>query len=179
VDELDIDVVRTHIELPDEELVAAAKDHNAALAKPQGTLGRLEDVAAWFASVQGASPAHDVEHARVVVFAGDHGIAAAQVSAYPGSMTATVVRTILAGGGGWASSPTDGGGYCSARSICACAMLEANRTANPIAAMSMARPLGLCIRASLGSVYRTLGQAQRRTNPGSVLGMLAQENISI
>src|SRR5438034_6692790 len=63
----------------------------------------------------------------------------------------TLCGAIRAGGGGWASSPTDAGGYCNAPSICACAMLEAISTADPTIKTSAPKPIGLCIIASLRS----------------------------
>jgi nicotinate-nucleotide--dimethylbenzimidazole phosphoribosyltransferase len=52
----------------------------------------------WLAGVQGACPTRPIERPRVVVFAGDHGVAELRVSAYPPEVTAQLVRTVLAGG---------------------------------------------------------------------------------
>ncbi len=52
----------------------------------------------WVAGAQGQCPPHDFRRVRVVVFAGDHGIAAAGVSAYPPAVTAQMVSNFLAGG---------------------------------------------------------------------------------
>jgi len=82
----------------DEAARAAARERQAALTKPEGSLGRLEDLSAWLAGVQGACPTRPLERVRVVVFAGDHGIARAGVSAYPAEVTAQMVRNVLAGG---------------------------------------------------------------------------------
>lgn len=68
------------------------------LTKPLGALGRLEDLAAWVAACQGACPPRQFERARVVVFAGDHGVTAAGVSAYPAEVTAAMVANFDAGG---------------------------------------------------------------------------------
>lgn len=94
---LDLDQMRARIELPDPELVAAAAARHGTLAKPVGSLGRLEDIAGFFASVQGTCPPHELERARVVVFAADHGVAAAGVSAYPTAVTAQMLAAIAAG----------------------------------------------------------------------------------
>lgn len=83
---------------PDAAAADAARRHQAALAKPPGSLGRLEDLGVWAAAVQGRCPPAPFERARVLVFAGDHGIAAAGVSAYPAEVTGQTVRNILAGG---------------------------------------------------------------------------------
>ncbi len=87
------------VDLPDESMRAAAFERQGRLTKPTGALGRLEVLSAWAASVQGQCPPHPFRHVRVVVFAGDHGIArTAGTSAYPPEVTAQMVRNFLAGG---------------------------------------------------------------------------------
>ena len=76
----------------------AARARQDALTKPRGALGRLEDLSIWIASCQGICPPRQFERARVVVFAGDHGVAASGVSAYPPEVTAQMVANIDAGG---------------------------------------------------------------------------------
>src|SRR3989304_1296995 len=67
------------------------------LTKPQGSLGRLEDVAAWLAGVQGKE-LPSVKLRTLFVAAADHGVAAREVSAYPSEVTAQMVENFLAGG---------------------------------------------------------------------------------
>ncbi len=86
------------IPAPDPEAAAAARDRQSTLTKPLGALGRLEDLSIWVAACQGTCPPKQFERARVVVFAGDHGVAAAGVSAYPAEVTATMVANFAAGG---------------------------------------------------------------------------------
>lgn len=86
------------IDSPDAEAAAAARARQARLTKPPGSLGRLEDLAVWVASCQGACPPRPIERARVVVFAGDHGVAKAGVSAYPPEVTSQMVANFAAGG---------------------------------------------------------------------------------
>ncbi len=95
----DLDALAARIDSPDEAAVEAARARQVLLVKPPGSLGRLEELSAWVAGAQGACPPHDFARARVVLFAGDHGIAAAGVSAYPPEVTAQMVATFLAGGG--------------------------------------------------------------------------------
>ncbi|MDQ6875935.1 MAG: nicotinate-nucleotide--dimethylbenzimidazole phosphoribosyltransferase, partial [Actinomycetota bacterium] len=83
---------------PDVAAADAARRHQASLAKPPGSLGRVEDLAVWAAAVQGRCPPEPFGRARVVVFAGDHGIAAAGVSTRPAEVTGQMVHNILAGG---------------------------------------------------------------------------------
>jgi nicotinate-nucleotide--dimethylbenzimidazole phosphoribosyltransferase len=83
---------------PDAGAAAAALQRQKSLTKPPGSLGRLEDLSVWVAACQGVCPPKQFERARVVVFAGDHGVAAAGVSAYPPEVTAQMVANIDAGG---------------------------------------------------------------------------------
>lgn len=83
---------------PDVRAEAAARARQDTLTKPHGALGRLEDLSVWVAACQGQCPPRQFERARVVVFAGDHGVAASGVSAYPPQVTAQMVANIDAGG---------------------------------------------------------------------------------
>lgn len=70
--------------------------HLDALAKPPGSLGRLEALATRLALVQQSlRPA--VAPRRLVLFAADHGVVASGVSAWPSAVTGAMVATILAG----------------------------------------------------------------------------------
>ncbi|NQE61096.1 nicotinate-nucleotide--dimethylbenzimidazole phosphoribosyltransferase [Caulobacter sp. RHG1] len=65
-------------------------------AKPLGALGRIETLAVQLGLIAGgAPPAYD--KALLLVFAGDHGLTAEGVSAYPASVTQAMVATFLAG----------------------------------------------------------------------------------
>ena len=81
----------------DETAAAAAAAREARLTKPAGALGRLEDLSAWAAAWQGAHPPR-AETIVVSVFAGNHGVAARGVSAFPASVTAQMVANFEAGG---------------------------------------------------------------------------------
>jgi nicotinate-nucleotide--dimethylbenzimidazole phosphoribosyltransferase len=83
---------------PDAGAAAAARARQDTLTKPRGALGRLEDLSVWAASCQGHCPPRQFERARVVVFAGDHGVARSGVSAYPPEVTAQMVANIDGGG---------------------------------------------------------------------------------
>ncbi|MEE8123733.1 MAG: nicotinate-nucleotide--dimethylbenzimidazole phosphoribosyltransferase [Alphaproteobacteria bacterium] len=86
-------------ELPgaDEGAAGKARAREAELTKPQGALGRLEALSQWLAAWQGRHPPR-VERPRACVFAGNHGIAAQGVSAYPAEVTAEMVKNFSAGG---------------------------------------------------------------------------------
>lgn len=82
---------------PDAEVAAAARRMSDGQAKPLGALGDLEALGAWLAACQGVCPPRQLDDVRVVVFAGDHGVSASGVSAYPAAITPAMVRGIAAG----------------------------------------------------------------------------------
>lgn len=88
------------ITLPDERVREQAQEHIDGLVKPLAALGRLEDLAAWLCAAHGQIPPRELADVRVVVFAGDHGVAASSVSAYPREVTAAMVRAFCAGRSG-------------------------------------------------------------------------------
>jgi nicotinate-nucleotide--dimethylbenzimidazole phosphoribosyltransferase len=94
----DLGDVAKLVPLPSQQARADAKQRQALLAKPAGALGRLEDLSIWLAGVQDACPPRAFARPRVLIFAGDHGVASAGVSAYPAEVTAAMVRTFVAGG---------------------------------------------------------------------------------
>ncbi|MDL9937354.1 nicotinate-nucleotide--dimethylbenzimidazole phosphoribosyltransferase [Gordonia sp. ABSL1-1] len=86
------------VELPDETTARAARARHLTLTKPPGSLGRLEDIGVWIASCQRQCPPAPIRQPAVVVFAGDHGVAHAGVSAFPPEVTAQMVANIAGGG---------------------------------------------------------------------------------
>ena len=75
----------------------AAADHNVQLTKPPGALGRLEDLALWYRGWRGGERA-EIGAPQVIVFAGNHGVAARGVSAFPAEVTAQMVLNFQHGG---------------------------------------------------------------------------------
>ncbi|MFC0206319.1 nicotinate-nucleotide--dimethylbenzimidazole phosphoribosyltransferase [Novosphingobium soli] len=75
----------------------AALERQARLTKPSGALGRLEEIAAFMAGWQ-ASERPRADAVQAVVFAGNHGVTAQGVSAYPPEVTAQMVANFEAGG---------------------------------------------------------------------------------
>ncbi len=82
---------------PDAGAIGAARARDAVLTKPAGALGRLEEVAIWMAGWQGRDRPK-VERPLVVVFAGNHGVTARGVSAFPAEVTVQMVANFRAGG---------------------------------------------------------------------------------
>lgn len=83
---------------PDETARLQALARQGTLTKPPGSLGRLEELSVWVAACQGVCPPQQFERARVVVFAGDHGVTASGVSAFPAEVTGQMVANFAAGG---------------------------------------------------------------------------------
>ena len=81
----------------DRAAMAAARTHQGQLTKPPGALGRLEDIAIRLAGLRG-TPRPVVSDVHINVFAGDHGVAAQGVSAFPQSVTAEMVKNFASGG---------------------------------------------------------------------------------
>jgi nicotinate-nucleotide--dimethylbenzimidazole phosphoribosyltransferase len=81
---------------PDDAAGAAIQRHLDSLAKPPGSLGRLEEIARRLALLRGGPPR--VDRPVIFTFAADHGVAAEGVSAYPQSVTAQMVENFLRGG---------------------------------------------------------------------------------
>ncbi|MGI8549229.1 MAG: nicotinate-nucleotide--dimethylbenzimidazole phosphoribosyltransferase [Dehalococcoidia bacterium] len=75
----------------------AARDRQARLTKPPGSLGRLEELSIWLAGVTGKT-LPTVEQKLIVTAAADHGVALSGVSAYPRDVTAQMVLNFLRGG---------------------------------------------------------------------------------
>lgn len=74
-----------------------AEARQRILTKPPGALGRLEALAIRLAALQGTARPR-VEHVHITVFAGDHGVAAEGVSAFPQAVTGEMVRNFARGG---------------------------------------------------------------------------------
>lgn len=82
----------------DAAAVAEARDRQARMTKPAGSLGVLEDVSVQLAGVAGVCPPPMPEPAAVAVFAGDHGVHARGVTPWPQEVTLQMVGNFLAGG---------------------------------------------------------------------------------
>ncbi len=75
----------------------AAVERQDQLTKPQGSLGRMEEVAVELAARQ-ATARPSLERIAIIIFAADHGIAAEGVSAFPSEVTAQMLANYVSGG---------------------------------------------------------------------------------
>jgi len=81
----------------DAQALAGAQQRDRQLTKPPGALGRLEDLAIWYASWRG-SDRPSLDAPQIVIFAGNHGVCAQGVSAFPPEVTAQMVANFEHGG---------------------------------------------------------------------------------
>ena len=81
----------------DQRVMAQARERQDSLTKPQGSLGRLEEISIWLAGVT-ADPMPEVRDKVIVTAAAVHGVAIQGVSAYPQEVTAQMVGNFLGGG---------------------------------------------------------------------------------
>ncbi len=81
----------------DRQALDAAHDRNGQLTKPPGALGRLEDLAIWYAGWRG-TPKPQITAPQVVIFAGNHGVTAQGISAFPAEVTEQMVLNFQSGG---------------------------------------------------------------------------------
>jgi nicotinate-nucleotide--dimethylbenzimidazole phosphoribosyltransferase len=93
------DIAKFFENLPAADLQAqdAASAREGNLTKPPGALGRLEELSAWCAAWQGRHPAA-LDNVQILVFAGNHGVTAQGVSAFPPEVTVQMVANFTSGG---------------------------------------------------------------------------------
>ena len=82
---------------PDAGAIAAATARNGQLTKPPGSLGQLERLAIWMAGWQGTEKPR-ADQPQIVIFAGNHGVTARGVSAFPAEVTVQMVGNFAHGG---------------------------------------------------------------------------------
>jgi nicotinate-nucleotide--dimethylbenzimidazole phosphoribosyltransferase len=90
----------THLEFdfpkPDHDAAAAVRSRADQVLRPLGALSRLDEIAVWLAGWQ-RTTSPDVDPVHCIVFAADHGVAEAGVSAYPSEVTASMLGAFRAG----------------------------------------------------------------------------------
>ena len=92
----DIRALIANMPTVDDKALTGARERQAQLTKPAGSLGRLEEIAEFMAAWQGEKP--HVDNPLVAVFAGNHGVVAQGVSPFPASVTEAMVGNFQAGG---------------------------------------------------------------------------------
>ncbi|WP_078843216.1 nicotinate-nucleotide--dimethylbenzimidazole phosphoribosyltransferase [Streptomyces albus] len=94
---LNLDDFGNLIERPDSGVRRDAEERRERLAVRPGALGRLDDLGEWLAAAQHSVTVRPVERPRLVLFAGDHGVAALGVSGRPAGSAHRLVRAVLDG----------------------------------------------------------------------------------
>jgi len=87
----------SNLTAPEESAANAARDRNNQLTKPPAALGRLEELAIWYAGWNG-SARPEIVNPQIIIFAGNHGVTARGVSAFPSEVTVQMVANFKAGG---------------------------------------------------------------------------------
>jgi len=90
----DLRALMTALPSTDADAISRARVRDAVLTKPPGALGRLEEVAFWLAGWNGVA----ASRVQMVIFAGNHGVVAQGVSAFPAEVTVQMVANFRAGG---------------------------------------------------------------------------------
>ncbi|KAB2954191.1 nicotinate-nucleotide--dimethylbenzimidazole phosphoribosyltransferase [Heliorestis acidaminivorans] len=83
----------------DQEILDATQEHLNSLTKPLGSLGVLEDIGKQVAAIYGVFKP-ELTKKKVVIMAGDHGVAEEDVSCFPQEVTYQMVRNFINGGAG-------------------------------------------------------------------------------
>ncbi len=92
-----IEEIISRIKPLDQSAMSSALDRQNMLTKPQGSLGRLESLSIQMAGITGQVRSQ-IQHKVVTVMAGDHGVVAEGVSAFPQEVTPQMVLNFLYGG---------------------------------------------------------------------------------
>lgn len=94
---IDLDEFGSLVERPDAGVRRDSQERWGRVVRPAGGLGKPAELADWLSSVQGSVPARPLTRPRVLVFAGDHGVAELGVSAHPAGTATELVRAVLEG----------------------------------------------------------------------------------
>jgi len=83
----------------DEVAMVKARARQDILTKPEGSLGRLEELSIQMAGIQG-KPIPEINHKAIIIMAGDHGVVSEGVGNWSQEVTAQMVENFLSGGAG-------------------------------------------------------------------------------
>jgi len=138
----------------DAKKAEAAERWSAKLALQPASFGTLEKVASWLAAVQGECPPRPIERARLVLFAGDHGIAGVEtnghrVTAQPPGTTAAQLKLLAQGGGA--------AGVLAQANEVGCRLVDVSVDCD----LEELASAGLPVEASAGRIRRGTGRIDR------------------
>ncbi|GGV96782.1 nicotinate-nucleotide--dimethylbenzimidazole phosphoribosyltransferase [Streptomyces narbonensis] len=85
------------IERPDGGIRRDAEERRERLTVPPGALGRLDELGEWLSAAQASVKVRAIEQPKVLLFAGDHGVASLDVSGRAPGSAHELVRAVLDG----------------------------------------------------------------------------------
>lgn len=85
------------VQQPDFDAKQQAEQRQLQLTKPTGALGQLEQLAIQLAGLQG-TVYPQIQQPWITIFAGDHGVVAENISAYPQAVTRQMLQNFASGG---------------------------------------------------------------------------------
>jgi nicotinate-nucleotide--dimethylbenzimidazole phosphoribosyltransferase len=157
-----------------EEARLAAVAHQATLTKPVGSLGRLEEIAAWYAGARGAFPPPPVRHAALALFAADHGVVVEGVSAYGSQITAAMLANVMSGGAATNAIASESGVEILLTDVGVAGDLSATPT-EPVVAKRSCR-----VRSATGNLRReaamTREEVERALDVGAEVARVAAQS---
>ncbi|WP_336276900.1 nicotinate-nucleotide--dimethylbenzimidazole phosphoribosyltransferase [Bartonella sp. CB178] len=95
----DFRALLTNLPVADEISIILAKKRQESLTRAGGALGKLGDIAVWYAGWRDAEKPPIVKRPLVAIFSGNHGIIDENITPFPQSMTQKMVKNSTAGGG--------------------------------------------------------------------------------
>jgi nicotinate-nucleotide--dimethylbenzimidazole phosphoribosyltransferase len=150
----------------DDAAAEAARAHQDRLCKPRRSLGRLEDLAAWYAGARGQFPLRPPARIELYVFAADHGVVEEGVSAWSSSVTAAMVGNFLAGGAAVCQLARGAGVALTVVD----AGVAGDLSALPQPADRRARYVAAKVRAGTGNLARTVAMERPEAEAALALG---------
>lgn len=172
---------------PDDSASARAKTRADNLTKPQGSLGRLEEMSSWLCRWQGTHPPR-MDHPQACVFAGNHGFVRHAVSTFPPEVTTQMVANFNAGGAAINQLCNTMGAEITVRALdlerptqdfteasamddadCAAAMRLGMAAVNPAADLVCPGEMGIGNTTAASALCQALlgGEAEDWTGPGT------------
>jgi len=94
---IELDDFGSLVERPDAGVRRDSRERWQRLVRPAGGLGKPAELADWLSAVQGQVPARPISRPRLLVFAGDHGVAALGVSVNPAGSAVVLARAAIDG----------------------------------------------------------------------------------
>ncbi|PZG12767.1 nicotinate-nucleotide--dimethylbenzimidazole phosphoribosyltransferase [Micromonospora craterilacus] len=143
----------------DESAMTAARQLQARLTKPAGSLGALEELSVRLAGLAGECPPPLPAPAAVAIFAGDHGVHAQRVTPWPQEVTAQMVGNFLAGGAVVNAFARQAGASVTVIDVGVASPLPAPDPSDPIGAGDPAGAVGAAGAVGVGGAASAGGPA--------------------